>query len=138
MNDAAGANNTSINFGFLARYDDAPAGVAGLAERYFPEDPITCLMKLRQFGELLAQQVAARAGVFVAADEAQSDLLGRLRRETAYPREVIDLFHDLRRVGNEAVHLHRGDHRAALAALKIARQHIEDQPPAPQFDVSRR
>jgi hypothetical protein len=85
MNDAAGANNTSLNFGFLARYADPLAGVARLAERYFPEDPITCLMKLRQFGELLAKQVAARAGVFVAADEAQSDLLGRLRRETAYP-----------------------------------------------------
>jgi hypothetical protein len=35
MNDAAGANNTSINFGFLARYDDALAGVARLADRMF-------------------------------------------------------------------------------------------------------
>ena len=97
-------------------------GVASLAERYFPEDPVTCLMKLRQFGELLAQQVAARAGVFVAADEPQSELLGRLRRDTAYPRDVIDLFHDLRRTGNEAVHKHRGDHATALTGLKVARQ----------------
>jgi type I restriction enzyme R subunit len=29
------------------------------AERYFADDPVTCLMKLRQLGELLAQRVAA-------------------------------------------------------------------------------
>jgi type I restriction enzyme R subunit len=118
----ATAKPSSTNFGFLDRYDAALVGVASLAERYFADDPVTCLMKLRQFGELLAQQVAARAGVFVAVDEAQSDLLARLRRDTAYPRDVIDLFHDLRRVGNEAVHQHRGDHGTALTALKVARQ----------------
>ncbi len=112
----------SANFGVLAPYDEALVGVAALAERYFPDDPITCLMKLRQFGELLAQQVAARAGVLVAVDEPQSDLLGRLRRDTAYSRDVIDLFHDLRRTGNEAVHQHRGTHATALAGLKVARQ----------------
>ncbi len=112
----------SANFGFLARYDGALVAVFAQAERYFAEDPITCLMKLRQFGELLAQQLAAHAGVFVGVDEAQSDLLGRLKRDTAYPRDVIDLFHDLRRVGNEAVHQHRGDHVTALAGLKVARQ----------------
>ncbi len=109
-----GRTPDNANFGFLARYDVALVGVAGLAERYFADDPVTCLMKLRQFGELLAQQVAARAGVFVGVDEPQSDLLGRLRRDTAYPRDVIDLFHDLRRVGNEAVHQHRGEHGTAL------------------------
>jgi len=38
---------------------------AALAEHYFPTDPNTCLFKLRQFGELLAQDVAARAAVYV-------------------------------------------------------------------------
>ena len=115
-------NPASANFGFLARYDSGLVAVAAQAERYFAGDPVTCLMKLRQFGELLAQQLAARAGVFVGMEEVQSDLLGRLKRDTAYPRDVIDLFHDLRRTGNEAVHQHRGDHGAALAGLKIARQ----------------
>ena len=45
---------------FLARYDGALMAVAAQAERYFAEDPVTCLMKLRQFGELLAQQLAGR------------------------------------------------------------------------------
>ncbi|MBW0000737.1 MAG: hypothetical protein JO015_16695 [Verrucomicrobia bacterium] len=57
-------------------------------------------------------------------DEAQSELLGRLKRGTAYPRDVIDLFHDLRRAANEAVHQHRGDpasfaHPAPTASLTI-------------------
>lgn len=122
MNDGTGPEITSVNFGFLIRYDIALVQVAGLAERYFPDDPITCLMKLRQFGELLAQQLAARAGVFTGVDEGQSELLGRLKRDTAYPRDVIDLFHDLRRIGNDAVHQHRGDHATALTGLKVARQ----------------
>ncbi len=116
------ARSTSPNFDFLVRYDPTLVAIAAMAERYFADDPVTSMMKLRQFGELLAQQVAARAGVFSAADEPQAELLGRLRRDTAYPRDVIDLFHDLRRVGNDAVHLHRGDHGTALAALKVARQ----------------
>lgn len=48
------AKPDTANFGFLARYDGALMAVAASAERYFAEDPVTCLMKLRQFGELLA------------------------------------------------------------------------------------
>lgn len=112
----------TLNFGFLARYDPLLVQVAALVERYFPDDPVTALMKLRQFGELLAQQAAARAGVSASSDEPQAERLGRLRREAGYPREVLDLFHDLRRFGNEAAHQHRGDHAAALTGLKVARQ----------------
>ena len=61
-------------------------------------------MKLRQFGEALAQQVAAQTGVFTSADEPQVDLLNRLRREAGSPREVLELSHDLRRIGNEATY----------------------------------
>jgi type I restriction enzyme R subunit len=74
------------------------------AERYFPEDPTTSLIKLRQFGEILAQQVTARAGIFTSPEEPQANLLRRIRLEAGYSGEVIDLFHDLRRAGNEAVH----------------------------------
>jgi type I restriction enzyme R subunit len=35
-----------------------------LAEKYFPDDPNTCLLKLRQFAELLAQLLAARVGLY--------------------------------------------------------------------------
>lgn len=93
----------SPNFGFLARYDARLVLVATRAEQYFPEDPVTSLMKLRQFGEMLAQQVAARTGVFATMEESQAELLARLRREGVVPRDVLDVFHDLRRCGNDAM-----------------------------------
>jgi type I restriction enzyme, R subunit len=112
----------SPNFGFLARYDAALVLIAARAEHYFPSDPVTALMKLRQFGELLAQQIAARTNIYTTVEEPQAELLARMRRENAIPREAVDLFHDLRRAGNEATHGHVGDHATAMAALKLARQ----------------
>jgi type I restriction enzyme R subunit len=112
----------SANFGFLAIYDAGLVTVATRAEQYFPEDPVTSLMKLRQFGEMLAQQIAARTGVFTAMEESQAELLARLRREGTVPRDVLDVFHDLRRRGNDATHGHQGNHAEAMAALRLARQ----------------
>ncbi|MGA2636197.1 hypothetical protein [Methylocella sp.] len=43
------------NFTFLKPHDDQLVRLGALAERYFHDDPNTCLIKLRQFGELLAQ-----------------------------------------------------------------------------------
>src|SRR3954447_2863130 len=85
-----------------------------LAERYFRDDPNTCLIKLRQFGELLAQEVAARVGLFASSDEPQSDLLRRLRAERAVPPPAMDLFHQIRIAGNQATHARAGDHAQAL------------------------
>ncbi len=112
----------SANFGFLARYDAGLVAVATRAEQYFPDDPVTSLMKFRQFGEMLAQQMAARTGVFTTMEESQAELLVRLRREGTVPRDVLDVFHDLRRRGNDATHGHQGDRAEAMAALRLARQ----------------
>jgi len=92
-----------------------------LAERYFPDDPNTSLLKLRQFGELLAQLVAAQMGEFLP-EEGQWDLLRRLRGQGLLPQEIAQLFNEVRRAGNAASHERRGDHRAALSTLKISWQ----------------
>ncbi len=47
---------TTENFAFLDHHDAQLGRLASLAERYFPDDPNTCLIKLRQFAELLAQR----------------------------------------------------------------------------------
>ena len=109
------------NFQFLQPYDVQLVRLGTLAEHYFREDPNTCLIKLRQFGELLAQLTAAKSG-FYNADETQAALLGRLKVERVLPLEVADLFHQVRLVGNEATHKHTGTHAEALTTLKIARQ----------------
>ena len=86
----------SANFDFLAPHDAQLVRLGALAERYFQEDPNTCLIKLRQFGEVLAQLTAAKSGLLASPEEPQADLLRRLKFERVVPREVGDLFHQLR------------------------------------------
>jgi type I restriction enzyme R subunit len=141
----------SANFRFLAiRYPDLDRIGAG-SERYFSDDPVVALMLLRQFGELLAQMLAARSGLLTDASELQADLLRRLRVDGSYPSSVLDLFHQLRKAGNAATHSRDGDHTTALSCLKMARQlaiwfyrTFDDQnfkpgpfqPPRPPVDAS--
>lgn len=110
----------SANFGFLLVHDPLLDHLGALAERYFSDDPSTCLIKLRQFGETLAQRTAAHAGLYASTEENQAELLGRLRDRGLLPREIGDLFHGLRKAGNAATHDLRGDHREALYQLRMA------------------
>ncbi len=93
-----------------------------LAEKYFAEDPNTCLIKLRQLAEQLAQQVAARAGLYLSTDESQLELLRRLQADRILPYDVAQLFHSVRKAGNDANHAITGGHGEALTALKMCWQ----------------
>jgi len=110
------------NFLFLKQHDMQLVRLGALAERYFHDDANTCLIKLRQFGELLAQLIAAKTGLFQTGEESQADLLRRLRFERLLPSEVADLFHEIRMLGNRATHGAGGTPGEALNALKYARQ----------------
>jgi type I restriction enzyme R subunit len=112
----------TVNFSHLRGYDEQLFRLGFLAERYFPDDPNTALIKLRQLGERLAQQVASRFGVFTSIQESQLALLRRLELEGLIDRDVACLFHDLRITGNDATHGLEGDHASALSTLKIAWQ----------------
>jgi type I restriction enzyme R subunit len=112
----------SLNFSFMRAYEPQFNRLAALAERYFRDDPNACLIKLRQFGELLAQEVAARNGLFTSSAEPQADLLRRLKVERAVPPQAMDLFHQIRIAGNQAAHAQADDHALALTTLKVARQ----------------
>lgn len=110
------------NFAHLEVHDVQLVRLGMLAERYFPDDPNTALLKLRQLTELLAQLVAAKVGLYTSREEAQYDLLRRLQDQNILPREVAQLFGEVRRAGNAANHAITGDHRTALAVLKISWQ----------------
>jgi len=112
----------SANFDFLRVHDEQLVRLGALAERYFTADPNTCLIKLRQFGEALAQLTAAKAGLYSSADEQQSDLIRRLKIQGVLPQQPAELFHQLRIVGNRATHHQTGTHAEALSALKFARE----------------
>lgn len=110
------------NFAHLDQHDAQLLRLGMLAEKYFAEDPNTSLLKLRQLAELLAQLVAAKTGQLVALEESQYDLLRRLQDSGILPREIAQLFGEVRRTGNAASHALEGDHRGALSAMKLTWQ----------------
>lgn len=116
---ATSANHS--NFAFLSEYDPLFLQLAQSAERAFSADPNTTLIKLRQFAEAIAQEVAARAGVIFDEQTTQADLLYKLNRELSFEPQVRELFHILRIEGNKATHQFKTQHREALDGLKVAR-----------------
>lgn len=110
------------NFTHLQEHDSQLLRLGMLAERYFADDPNTCLIKLRQLAETLAQSTAAYVGFYREDQESQYDLLSRLSRQGILPREISVLFNEIRRSGNEATHALADDHSLALDMLKVAWQ----------------
>ncbi len=110
------------NFAHLKQHDEQLVRLGMLAERYFAEDPNTSLLKLRQLAELLAQLVASKVGLYTSREEAQYDLTRRLQDQGILPREIAQLFGEVRRAGNAANHALSGDHRSALTTLRITWQ----------------
>jgi type I restriction enzyme, R subunit len=110
------------NFAHLRSHNEQLLRLGMLAEKYFADDPNTCLLKLRQFAELLAQLLASRVGLFISTEESQYELLRRLQDRGMLPREIAQLFGEIRRSGNAANHALMDDHRTALNNLKIAWQ----------------
>jgi type I restriction enzyme, R subunit len=113
---------SSTNFTHLQEHNEQLLRLGMLAEKYFTDDPNTCLLKLRQFAELLAQLLASRIGLFLSTEESQYELLRRLQDSGMLPREIAQLFGEIRRSGNAANHGLVDDYRTALNNLKVAWQ----------------
>lgn len=109
------------NFAFLEEHDPLFLQLAVSAENAFANDPNTTLMKLRQLGEALAQQIAVCYGIHFDNQTTQADLLYRIDKELKLDPVIRDLFHTLRMEGNKATHQFTTSHKAALDGLKIAR-----------------
>ncbi|WP_298884963.1 type I restriction-modification system endonuclease [uncultured Bradyrhizobium sp.] len=110
------------NFQFLKLHDARLQAYGAAAERYLHDDPNTAIFKLRQFAELLCKTVAARHALYLGERETFEETLRRLNLERITPREVADVFHAVRKIGNRAVHDGDGSFREALSALKFAWQ----------------
>lgn len=112
----------SANFGHLEALSPELHRLGVLAERFFSDDANTSLIKSRQFGEYMVKEIAALSGVYdAAARETTYDLLRRLATQQVIPKEVADIFHAVRKSGNEATHSLAGSPAEALAALKFCR-----------------
>ncbi|WEJ72786.1 type I restriction-modification system endonuclease [Pseudomonas sp. PSE14] len=111
----------SSNFAFLQEHDPLFLQLASTAEQVFAADPNTTLIKLRQLGEALAQDLASRAGIEFDTNTTQADLLYKLSREIQLDQNIRGLFRTLRVEGNKATHEFRTQHREAMDGLKVAR-----------------
>lgn len=107
----------SPNFGFLLDLEPMLVLDGAGAESYVYSDPNAALFKARQFGETLAKRLAADSGTR-ARGTRQVDLLFALTRDGVVEGSTRRAFDDLRTVGNQAVHGHYGEVRAALDAVR--------------------
>lgn len=114
--------NIRSNFDMLRSYEEQLWRLGALAERYFADDPNTSLLKLRQQAELLAQSLAARAGLYVSQDESQYELIRRLQSDGLLPREIKQILDQVRVTGNAANHALEGSHASALSTLRLSWQ----------------
>ena len=115
------ANTATGNFYFLKHHDPIFLQLAQGAERSFSSDPNTTLVKLRQFAEAIAQDLAIRCSIEFDDQTSQADLLFRINRELRLESQIISLFHGLRKAGNQAVHQFKTEHKSALAGIRVAR-----------------
>ncbi len=112
----------SPNFAFLAEHDALLVRLPSLAERYVHDDPNTAILKLRQFAECLAQRAAASFGIDADEETPQVQLIRDLEERGALSRELVDIFHHIRRTGNDANHAFAGDVGDAIQVLKLSRE----------------
>ncbi|MBD2393201.1 dynamin family protein [Cyanobacterium aponinum FACHB-4101] len=118
----------SSNFSFLQPQNQQLAHLASLAEYFLYIDPNTCLFKLRQFGELLAKQVALKVGIHINNKEEQFFILKKLENSGLFQHQIKDLyeqltlFHKIRIEGNNATHLNydKPDYDTALTHIQYA------------------
>lgn len=109
----------SSNFDFLQQHDPLLLQLAHTAEQAFVPDPNITLIKVRQLGEAIAQDIASRLGVDFDENTSQNDLLRKIKFEVDLGREILDAFHVIRKDGNVAVHQFISQHREASRGLKL-------------------
>ncbi|MBT0570701.1 type I restriction-modification system endonuclease [Curvibacter sp. CHRR-16] len=111
------------NFGFLAQHSPLLAELGATAEKLFPLDPASCVLKLRILAESLTQEMASRLGIRLV-QPTQAELLRAVDSRLGLDPQVRQMFHCLRQRGNEAAHqvAHSIGYREGLESLKIARE----------------
>jgi type I restriction enzyme R subunit len=106
------------NFEFLKGVNDILYRIAMAAEKNFPEDPNTTLVKLRMFGEASAKHIAKLLDIELPPT--QIELVRELAKISWVDDSIINVFHMLRKVGNQAVHDYHNDLDDAEMALRLA------------------
>lgn len=106
------------NFKFLKGVNDILFSIAFAAEKNFPDDPNTTLMKLRIFGESTAKHIGQLLNIELPST--QLELIRELAKNKWMDDTIIDVLHVLRTKGNKAVHDYHNDLGDAEMSLRLA------------------
>ena len=109
--------SNSPNFGALAAIEPLLAVYGAGAESSIYSDPNGALVKCRQFGEVLAEQLIVRTRTTCDSNR-QVDRIIALERCGVLTPDTARVFHSIRKRGNEATHSHLFDVHGALRALE--------------------
>lgn len=106
------------NFVFLKGVNDFLYSIARAAEKNFPDDPNTTLVKLRMFAESTSKHLAKLLDIELPDN--QNDLLRELGKVSFVDDSILSVLHKLRRIGNQAVHDYHNDLQDAEMCLRLA------------------
>lgn len=114
---------TAGNFSFLKCHSPLLAELGAVAEKLYPFDPASCVLKLRLLAEALTQDIAARLGIQLQ-QPTQAELFRAVDQRLGLDPQVRQMFHLLRQRGNVAAHeaQHAIGYREGLESLKVARE----------------
>lgn len=121
-NEIAQLVKASPNFGFLGTENPKMLRAIVKGERYVFSDPVSALIRIRQFAELLSIEVAAINGIYINKDNGDNfySVCRELYNRRYLTREIYNIFTNIRKQGNHAVHEAEGTAREALHQLKMA------------------
>ena len=93
------------NFEFLNRYWAVLYQIGSTAEAYLYSDPNSCIYKLGQMGELIAQEIARIENVEIPYQQNnQYELIKKLSQDGFLTSDMDTILETLRKSRNAAVH----------------------------------
>ena len=94
--------------------------IAYLAEMYLYTDPNGCLMKLRQFAEVMVNEIFQIEHIALPYDNNQANRISVLKREGIIEHQLGSILNQLRQRGNEAAHAGFDSVSSAKTNLQMA------------------
>ncbi|MFC2188504.1 type I restriction-modification system endonuclease [Fulvivirgaceae bacterium LMO-SS25] len=105
------------NFSYLEKEFPILYNIGQAAEFNLFQDPVTCLFKLRQFGEKLTELLFDEHHLEFPFDNSFHNRLKTLEFENVLPFQIKDLLHSIKNKGNLAVHQNKGSQDEATGIL---------------------
>ncbi|MGF1692369.1 type I restriction-modification system endonuclease [Photobacterium kagoshimensis] len=108
------------NFEFLKGTNDFLYAMARSAEKNFPDEPNTTMLKLRQYAEATSKHLVKILDIQYSGG--QVELLRELAKVSFVDDNIMRVFNRLRKIGNKAAHEYHNDFDDAEMCLRLAFQ----------------